>query len=590
MSDPLMDPHLSNEELAKIIFADFHMWAKNFAVFKGITGAVEFGMLPNKLQLRVIEHYRKCQIAGIPCLIMILKPRQKGASTIAEAVCYFHMRRHPDLNGLLMGDVQSTSDKVFEMYRRYAAEDKFPYEDKQPNIKAGLDLADEITLGSGSKWWKETAGSSNAGRSGTVQVLHLDEVAYFPSSASKDPTTAVLGSFYKEAPFSLGFATSTANGANGWFHDTWMNDNDWFKIFAAWFEFPEAATPFKTDDDRQHFERTMREDEILEQKLYGVTLEQLHWRRKKIATDYKGDVGKFRQEYPSSAEGAFLSSSRMRFDEVALANMMVFANNNDKLRECGNLAMQGRRGIASWVPDARGSVARWEEPRYGCRYIESIDTCTGEDQQVGGTTADPDWHSVQIWRQGYTTSGGDYMPPALVALHTSREDTDILAEIAAAMSAYYGNCLIVPEVNNSGLHIVKLLVAKGCNVFRRTPNIQRKKQQTEDEKLEAYGWMTDQMTRKYIIDMLAPAIRTESLMIYAKEVVEQLKSFIVKDNGRSEAAPSKHDDHVLAAAIAVYNLGAATEYKLGGPVAMDHRRLRTDPRYQAPDGFVRRVV
>lgn len=580
---------ITTEELARIIFNDFEMWAVNFAVFKGITGQPVAGMKLNKLQLRAVEHYRRCQIEGVPCLIMILKPRQKGASTIAEAIAYFHMRRYPNLNGVLMGDVQSTSDKVFEMYRRYAEGDAFPWPDGQPNIKAGLNLADEITLASGSKWWKETAGSSNAGRSGTAQVLHMDEVAYFPSSPTKDPTTAVLGSFYKEAPYSLGFATSTANGASGWFHDTYMGQNDWQKIFAAWFEFDDAQTPFKTDEARQMFERSMTHDEVLEQKVFGVTLEQLHWRRKKIMTDYKGDVGKFRQEYPSSAQGAFLSSSRMRFDEEALADMLAWAKSNDN-REVGNLVQQGRRGVASWVPDMRGDVIRWEEPRYGCRYVVSMDTCTGEDQQIGGTTADPDWHSAQVWRQGYAGPDGIWIPPALVALHCSRLEIDIAATVVAAMSAYYGHCLIIPEVNNSGLAIVKALERLGCNIFRRQANVQRRKIMTEDERLEAYGWSTDKLTKKLIIDVLAPMIRAQEIQIRSKEVIEQCQSFIITANGTAQAAPSKHDDHVMSAAIALYNLGAATEYKLGGPQRVDQHRLRTDNRYLAPEGFRRKLA
>lgn len=579
---------LSTEEFARIMFADFELWARNFATFKGIDGTPETGMLPNKLQMRVIEHYRWCQAHGKPCLIMILKPRQKGASTIAEAISYHHMRRHPNLNGVLMGDVQATSDKVFEMFRRYAQGDQFQYADGKPNIQPGQDLADEITLGSGSKWWKETAGSTNAGRSGTAQVLHMDEVAYFPSSSSKDPTTAVLGSFKKDIPVSLGFATSTANGATGWFHDTWQAENDWFKVFAAWFEFEDAQTPFSSDTERQQFLRTMTADEVLEQKLYKVSAEQLLWRRKKIRTDYKGDVGKFRQEYPSSADGAFLSSSRMRFDEEALSSMLAWANSNDA-RQCGNLTMQGRRGVATWIPDDRGSVIRWEEPRHGCRYILSVDTCTGRDQQIGGTTADPDWHSAQVWRQGYTDAGGVWRRAACVALHHSREEIDIAAEIVASMSAYYGKCLIVPEVNNSGLAIVKALERLGCNIFRREAHTQRRKQQTDDERLEAFGWMTDKLTKKIIIDMMAPMIRQEELAIYSPEILTEMKSFIITDTGECKAAPSKHDDHVLAAAIAVYNLGAATEYRLGGPQAMDHRRLASDPRYQAPDGFIRKA-
>lgn len=581
--------NLTTEQLAQVIFQDFEMWAKTFACFKGIDGTPEHGMKLNKLQIRAVDHYRKCQINRLPCLIMILKPRQRGASTIAEAICYHHMRRYPNLNGVLMGDVQATSDKVFEMFRRYAQGDQYPYADKKPNILPGQDLADEITLGSGSKWWKETAGSTNAGRSGTVQVLHMDEVAYFPSSASKDPTTAVLGSFFKNAPFSLGFATSTAAGANGWFYDTWQAKNRWFKVFAAWFEFDDARTPFTSEDERHNFEKTMTPDEVLEQKLYKVDLEQLNWRRNMIMTDYKGDIGKFRQEQPSTADGAFLSSSRMRFDEEAVANLLVWAKNNDaRERQVGNLVMQGRRGVASWVPDNRGSVTRWEEPRHGCRYLVSVDTCTGKDQQIGGTTADPDYHSAQVWRAEYVTPGGDHMPAAMVALHHSREDTDILSEIVASMAAYYGNCLIVPEVNNSGLHIVKCLVKYGCNVYRRGQHITRRKQQSEEEKLEAYGWQTDQMTRKWIIDLTAPLIRQEAIQIYAPEVVEELKSFIITDNGKAQAAPGKHDDHVLAMCIALYNLGAATEYRLGLVQGISQLRLRNDPRYLAPAGFKRK--
>ena len=591
LSGPLpgQDQNLTAEQLQDLLFADFEVWARSFAVFKSIKGGTpHHGLLPNILQLRVIAHYRRCMIEKRPCLIMILKPRQKGASTIAEAVCYRHMRTHENLNGALMGDVQSTSDKVFEMFRTYAAEDAYPYADGKPNINLDKTTTDEITLGSGSKWWKETAGSSNAGRSGTVQVLHLDEVAYFPSSDTKDPTTAVLGAFYKEGPMSLGFATSTAKGATGWFHDTWWGDNDWFKVFAAWYEFDDASASFPTPQARQHFERTMTKDELVEQILYNVTVEQLHWRRKKIKTDYKGDTGKFRQEYPSSAQGAFLSSSRMRFEETSVAAMAAWAKTNDN-RETGNLRQQIHRGAATWMPDHQGSVHRWEEPEFGRKYLISVDTCTGKDQPIGGTTADPDWHSVQVWRQAYMNEDGAYRKPALAALHHSREDVDILAEIIAATAAYYGNCLVVPEVNNSGLALVKALVKLGVNVFRRQAHVQRRKQETEEEKLEAYGWMTDKLTRKWMIDEVAPIIRQEGVDIKAPEVWAEFQSFIVDDNGSAKAAPSKHDDHVMAACIGIYNLGHATEYKLAKVTGMDLSRLGRDPRYMAGEGWRRRI-
>mgnify|MGYP000491122244 FL=1 len=430
--------------------------------------------VPNRLQQRVLEYYRECQVQKRACLIMILKPRQKGASTIAEAVIYHHMRTHPGLNGSLMGDIAATSDKVFEMFRRYYEGDTYPW--GQGEIDKDLNIGDEITLPNGSKWYKETAGSTNAGRGGTIQVAHMDEVAFFQTTVSKDPTTAYLGSFYKDGPMSLGFATSTANGATGWFYDTWGNKhNGWKKIFAAWFEFDDSTMPFSCAEEREIFERSLDEDERKERELYKVTLEQLKWRRYTINTDYRGDAAKFRQEMPSNDEECFMLSSRPRFDMVAVKNMLAACGSNDH-RETGNIIIQGEKsGI--WLPDPKGSIHRQEEPIIGCKYLISVDTCTGEDQQIsGGRTQEPDWHDVQVWRAGYIPSGSyTYLNPKVVAWHKSQIDTDVLAEIIAGLSFYYGTCLVVPEVNGmGGLHIVKLLVKYGVPVFRRKPHTNSK--------------------------------------------------------------------------------------------------------------------
>jgi hypothetical protein len=546
--------------------------------------------VPNKLQLQVLQHYRECQLAGKPCLIMILKPRQKGASTIAEAVIYHHLRRYPGLNGSLMGDIAATSDKVFEMFRRYYEGDVYPW--NQGPIDPELNLGDEVTLPNGSKWYKETAGSTNAGRGGTVQVAHMDEVAFFQTTVSKDPTTAYLGSFYKDGPMSLGFATSTANGATGWFYDTWNNtQNAWKKIFAAWFEFDDSTRKFDSEDERKRFEDSLDEDELDEQKLYNVTLEQLNWRRYVINTDYRGDAAKFRQEMPSDPETCFLLSSRPRFHMPAVKSMMAAAATNDT-RQRGNLVIQNKHD-AIWLPDANGgSVHRQEEPIIGCRYLVSVDTCSGEDQQIGGKTADPDWHDVQVWRQGYMDPGTQtWRNHALVAWHKSQVDTDVLAEIIAGMSFYYGKCITFPEVNGQGgFHIVKLLVAYGVPVFRRKPHTNSSKPKSEEEQVEAYGWQTDLITRKYIIDTIVPLVRQEKIDIYFKEVLEQFRTFVVTEQGKSEAMPGKHDDSVLSAAIGLYNIGSATEYKLARVRSVDLMRLARDPRYMTPDGFRRKIV
>ena len=177
------------QRLHDLIRIDPELWFSSFAVIKDKRGK-NIKPVANTLQKRMFEHYRKCQIAKLPCKMIILKPRQKGASTCAQALTYHHMRKHDTLSGSLMGDIAGTSDKVFEIYRRYAENDNFPWDDTGTNLGDGGNLADQISLSSGSVYGKETAGSKNAGRSGTIQVGNMTETAFWTMQGAKDPSLA----------------------------------------------------------------------------------------------------------------------------------------------------------------------------------------------------------------------------------------------------------------------------------------------------------------------------------------------------------------------------------------------------------------
>ena len=252
MSDP--------DQLADLIRIDPEVWFSTFAVIKDKRGK-DIKPKANTLQKRMFAHYRKCQIEGLPCKMIILKPRQKGASTCAQALTYHHMRKYENLSGSLMGDISGTSDKVFEIYRRYAVNDLFPWDGTGTNLEDGGNLADLIKLKTRSQYGKETAGSKNAGRSGTIQVGNMTEVAFWPMQGERDPALGYLQSLYDGDSVSLVVADSTPNGPNGWFYRTWVQDNEWAKIFAAWFEFEDSVIPFKSEDEKQDFIDTMTEDE-----------------------------------------------------------------------------------------------------------------------------------------------------------------------------------------------------------------------------------------------------------------------------------------------------------------------------------------
>ena len=569
----------NTEQLENLIRIDPEIWFSTFGVIKDKRGK-DIKPKPNTLQKRMFAHYRKCQIEDKPCKMIILKPRQKGASTCAQALTYHHMRKHENLSGSLMGDISGTSDKVFEIYRRYAEYDHFPWTEEGGSLADGGNLADLIKLKSKSAYGKETAGSKNAGRSGTIQVGNMTEVAFWPMQGERDPALGYLQSLYDGDNVSLVVADSTPNGPNGWFYRTWVQDNEWAKIFAAWFEFDDSVIPFNSDSELQDFKDTMTEDEKEEMERFDVGYEQLHWRRRVLQDKCNGDLSKFRQEYPSDPEECFLMSSRPRF-HVRNLDKMVKAS-TDLKPKMGTMSVQTDGKTANFKPDRLGNWKIYEEPEYDSKYLISVDTCTGEDQQMQGLAADPDFHSVQVWKASYEDWHGNWHVPRLVALHHSRLDIGVLAQEIEGAARWYGDAFIIPEVNNSGLALLKYLLEAGLSVYRR-----RRFNDSSGMVEKSFGWSTDKVTRKTVIDHMAAELLEENFDIPDPDVLKEMKTFVINDKGKPEAAPGHHDDHVLAAAIALYNIDSASKFKAPKKKKITNRMLHKNPGLMCPDGFMR---
>lgn len=567
------------QQLQDLIRLDPEVWFSTFAVIKDKRGK-DIKPVANTLQKRMFAHYRKCQIEKVPCKMVILKPRQKGASTCAQALTYHHMRKNENLSGSLMGDIAGTSDKVFEIYRRYAENDIFPWDDTGTNLLDNGNLADTIKLNTGSVYGKETAGSKNAGRSGTIQVGNMTETAFWTTTGRGDPALAYLQSLYDGDSISLVVADSTPNGPQGWFYNTWVQDNEWAKIFAAWFEFEDSKIPFESEEALQEFKDTMTDDEHSEIERFNPGWEQMHWRRRTLQDKCNGDLSKFRQEYPSDPEECFLMSSRPRFHTDIVKKMDD--NAKQQKSEVGTINLQNEGQTASFKPDERGFCEIWNHPHEDDKYVISVDTCTGEDQQEQGLAADPDYHSVQVWRAAYEDYHGNWHVSRLVALHHSRVDIGYLAEEIEALSTYYGKALVIPEVNNSGLAIVRYLIDRGVPCYRR-----RRMNDSSGMVEKSFGWSTDKITRKTIIDHLASEIIEENVDVPSPEVLKEFKTFVINDKGKPEAAPGHHDDHVLAAAIALYNIDSASTYRGFKKKRISNEMLRKDPKLLCPDGFLR---
>jgi len=236
----------------------------------------------------------------------------------------------------------------------------------------------------------------------------------------------------------------------------------------------------------------------------------------------------------------------------------------------------------SFRKDLAGNWKVYEEPQHDSKYLISVDTCTGEDQQQQGLAADPDFHSVQVWKAPYEDWHGDWHVARMVAVHHSRLDIGVLAHEVEGAARWYGGAFIVPEVNNSGLALLKYLLEMGLSVYRR-----RKVNDSSGMVEKSFGWSTDKITRKTVIDHMAAELMEGNFDIPDKDVLKEMKVFVVNDKGKPEAAPGHHDDHVLAAAIALYNMDLASGYKRPKKRKITNRMLRKNPGLLCPDGFMR---
>lgn len=201
----------------------------------------------------------------------------------------------------------------------------------------------------------------------------------------------------------------------------------------------------------------------------------------------------------------------------------------------------------------------WEKPKVGCRYIIPVDLAEGEDQTKG---SDPDCHVALVLRDGYLDHNRLLHKPAVVARvrPPCRLPMIRLAKLVWMLSYYYGKCVVIPEMNNSGLSFI---MALRCLPW--SPSIWQRTEIDPHSGIERSwdGWRTTDSAeyrglRSAIIDNLQEIVLGKGLECWCPHLHSELVDFVNK-GGRREAG-SGHDDDVMALAIGLYNLRFATPY------------------------------
>lgn len=578
---------------------DAEIWSRACLTYKNAFGEIHVGLRePTEVQLQLFEHDRQCKMAGVPMKCLVYKSRRMGASTGAQGVLYHRLQRTGNLTCKLMANTDKTAGEVSDIFKLMAKKDRFPWPgQKGPAVTQ--DIAGRTTLASTSVYVDLSARGEEPGRGGAAQLANLTECAHYPETG--DPVGGFLPSVQAALTSAVGciIADTTPAGPVGWFFEMCMlavkreadgkqKLSDWKLIFVPWWKGRDATKAFVNDAQRDDFLANLRPDESEEWANHDpehafITPEHMHWRRMIIDDVLKGSVETFRTEYASSVREGFMRSARHVF------NLREMQRGFDNAKGChpikvGGMSLIEGNAKASFIPEENGATKIWEDPIYNHSYLVAMDCATGADQATGGAKANPDYHSIGVWRAEYTENGIVY-PPRRVAEHHSRLPIEVASAEAHALSIYYGGALIFPEINGCGLAGVKALESLGANIFaRKMANLTMNNTET------ANGWMTTEVTRKTIIAFLAQAIRTRMIDVPCADWWEEALNFVIDPKkGRPEALSGQKDDRIMESAVAIFNMNTATRYELptyhrvteaqlrrnGGKVLADGTRLES---------------
>jgi len=425
---------------------------------------------------------------------LVLKARQIGFSTLIATYCFWLTFFYPDRAVVMISKTEREAAKLLQRskygYRFLPEWMKLRGPVRVENTQSKITFSNESGI-------ESLPSASDPGRGESVFLVVVDEIAFLPNSeeayAAIEPIADIGGRI---------IMLGTAHGEGNLFHKLWVGskvgENRYCSLFFGW----DAG-----DRDDQWYERKKAE----------LPAWQLA------------------QEYPSSAEEAFLRSGNPVFDIDALAEMQAV---EPKAR---GYLWEPPSDPLTFVPDG-GALAVWEFPKPKVVYVIGADVSEGLEH--GDYSC-----AVVLNVKDHTTA----------AVFHAHIDADLFgSDILGLLGQWYNTALVGVESNNHGLTSLKALQNEGYrNIYR-----QHRQAQRFEPKTELLGWRTTIASKALAIDALEKEIRERDLWVPDAASIEELRQFVREGNGRMHGSP--YDDRTMAYAIAVQMLRYAwlPEYRI----------------------------
>jgi hypothetical protein len=418
--------------------------------------------------------------------LMILKARKLGSTTLIAGYYLWKALFRKNIKIAVVAHTDEASRAIFSIYQ-------FFYKNLPSHIKvrALSDRSNTLKLATGSMVKVGTA-SSESFRGQTYQYIHASEYAFWPNL---DKTIAGLfGTADANATVIL---ESTANGLNE-AYEMWQSENGFTKMFMAW-----------TIDARYTRKKAVFKDLSKLERAYtskhDLNEAQTNWMVHVLRTKCANNWQIFNQEFPISAEMAFVTSGSRFFPDP-------------------------------WpVSGTTAGLRIYKEPQKFHVYAMGVDTASGSP---GG-----DYSAIMLLDVSDTTK---VQMAASYYDHLAPSD---FKEIVHEMADKY-QALAVVESNSYGLSIIEHLQEKSYPRQYRDQYWDKVKGMFTPR----YGFNTNAKSRNLLLSRLYEYITRGWCEVVDDNFKAEANALVYNSRGKVEAASGKHDDIVIATGLALMGL------------------------------------
>lgn len=458
---------------------DFPYFAERYLKIVDIHG-LETTLKLNQAQKQVFEKLKTENH------LMILKARKLGSTTFIAGYFLWKALFKKNTKIAVVAHTDEASKAIFSIYQ-------FFYKNL-PNhirVRALHDRSNTLKLATGSMIKVGTA-SSESFRGQTYQYIHASEYAFWPNLGK-----TIAGLFGTAEANATVILESTANGLNE-AYEMWQSENGFDKMFMGW-----------TIDDRYTRKNPAFKDFSKLERQYAqkhkLTDPQRNWMVQVLRTKCANNWQIFNQEFPVSAEMAFVTSGSRFFPDP-------------------------------WpVKSTTAGLKIYKQPQKFHVYAMGVDTASGSP---GG-----DFSAIMV------LDVSNQQKIEMVASYYDHIAPSDFGEVVHEMAAKY-SALAVVESNSYGLSIIEHLQSKAYPRQYRDQYWDKVKGMFTPR----YGFNTNAKSRNLLLSRLYEYITRGWCEVIDQNFMAEANALVYNSRGKVEAASGKHDDIVIATGLALMGL------------------------------------